>query len=87
MGAEAREALLGKFAVNGDDSKARIVDVFDIARDGKIVTVVLLRYPTEKQLVIRTVTELFQEFSVFAGKRGADKFIVGHGTRRAGRGN
>lgn len=77
MSAAARTALVGKFAVNGDGAKAYVSDVFDIARDGKIVTVVLLKYTGEKQLVIRTISELFREFSVFSGPKGADRFIAG----------
>ena len=84
MRAEARHILRGRFAVNGDNARARIVDVFDIARDGQNTTVVLLRYPAEDQLVMRTIFELFRDFSVFSAKKSADNFIAGHRSRLTG---
>ncbi len=43
MNGEAKFALKGRFAVNGDNNKARLISVFDIMRDGEAVTVVVLR--------------------------------------------
>lgn len=86
MGGDVRTALKGRFVVNGDNSKARLVDVFDIMRDGEAMTVVLLRYPAENDLAIRRVDEIFDEFSVFWEEVDADSFIAGHGSEAGGRG-
>ncbi len=83
MNGEAKFALKGRFAVNGDNNKARLITVFDIMRDGEAVTVVLLRYSIENDLVMRPIVEVFEEFSVFWGEDDADNFITGHGNREA----
>ena len=82
MSGEAKIALRGRFAVNGDNNKARLIDVFDIVREGEAMTVVLLRYPIENDLVIRPILEVFEEFSVFWGEDDADNFIAGHGNEK-----
>lgn len=78
---EAREALVGRFAVNEDNSKVRIIGVFNIARDGVAVTVALVCFPTENDLSLRTIDGLFEDFSVFLDEASADKFIAGHLSR------
>ena len=57
----------GRFAVNGDNNKARLIAVFDIMRDGEAVTVVLLRYSIENDLVMRPIVEGASRSSPFSG--------------------
>lgn len=74
----ARQALKGRYAVNGENHKARVIDIFEIVREGVTATVALLRFDDEHDLVLRTLPELFSDFSVFSDERDADRFIAGH---------
>lgn len=76
--ARARQSLKGRYAVNGDNNKARIVDVFEIVRDGNSLTVALLRYDEEHDLAMRSITEMFGDFAIFWSEKDADRFIAGH---------
>ena len=62
-------------AVNGDDNKACVIDVFDFSRNGICTTVALLRYPSENDLSVRTIDSLFEDYSVFWDEIAADVFI------------
>ena len=75
---EAKEALIGRFAINGDDNKACVIDVFDFTRNGVCTTVALLRYPLENDLSIRSIDALFEDCSVFWDEIAADAFIAGN---------
>lgn len=83
MSGDAKSSLKGRVLVNGDNGKARLIDVFDVFRDGVSVTMCLLRYPEENDLAIRPISEVFEECSVFWGEDDADSFIRGH-RRRGG---
>lgn len=78
MSVEAKEALVGRFAVNEDNNKVRVIGVFNIAREGVAVTVALLCFPIENDLSIRTIDGLFDDYSVFLDELAADTFIAGH---------